>query len=238
MGRRKQEVVKNKILFPIFKELSKEELNSYKLSKKLKKAQSTIWEHLKNLENDIDLENDKKYSSLTRDEENKYSINYKFLLEEYIKFIKKRFNFEINPDDFIDNEYLKLFLRELLIKDENSTTLLELFENSIRVIIEIQTTFTNTMSLHGFTRHYEYIDEDTKIIDSGSSIIKFERIFQKYDKEFEMFNNLRKKIKEKSRNTIAPKISDEISKLLIEKNKDKITPDNFEKLYNKIKTYK
>ena len=50
-GRKKQSVIENPYVIPIIIELANSDSNSYKLSKILNKAQSTIFVHLNNLKN-------------------------------------------------------------------------------------------------------------------------------------------------------------------------------------------
>lgn len=94
MARNKQDLIHNRFIFPIIISLSQYNKNSYQISKEISKAQSTVYEHLKNLEFDKMI--------ISTEKNNKYKLNYgkinrlffNFCINELKKLKEKDIDFE------------------------------------------------------------------------------------------------------------------------------------------------
>lgn len=95
VGKRRLNEIKNPIVFTILKELSIEEDNSNGLSLKLKKNQAGIYNQLIKLNKE-----ENKYVISSNYKKNAYQINYRKIIEEFLKYLDNKFQEEINTCNY------------------------------------------------------------------------------------------------------------------------------------------
>lgn len=129
MARKPQDIIKNPYIASIIFELTKEEDNSSGISKKIGKAQSTIFEHLINLEKE-------KYILKSNTKRGAYIVNLSKINERFLQYIEDYLDSKV-PNELICNKYLNFFLKEIILnysKNIDINSISELFPRSLEIL--------------------------------------------------------------------------------------------------------
>lgn len=202
VGKKKLDTLDNYSITPILMCLYKEDDNSNGIASKLNKSQSTIYTHLKNLEDEMFvIKSDKK--------QNAYSLNKSKILEEFFNFLlnkslnhfhkdKEKVNnmFLGFKEQFLSNKYLIEILEDefnyySITHKNDKYSINGIFEDIVNLIIKTNLPVEFQKRIQLFMLEFKFGNSKNNFEDESKEYVK---LLEESEEEFELFMFINKHI--------------------------------------------